>query len=229
MTLLNSLLQECRYALDDLNPAAYVFDDLQLTSWINQCIAELNQFFPRRIVYTIGTTAGEHVYELEDTHLAVLQVEYPTGEEPPAYLHPLARTDPAFWTSDDHYEFVKSRDGDSLNLPYLVISDDPPDNETITLDLLVEHNLLTSGSDSCTVPDRLALPIIPLFVRWKAAQALATQESINPDILKPQVSAVEINAVRAERQYRAALEAARKGEGASGIASWTMDSKDRIY
>ena len=224
---LSALEDTCRYLLGDTG-ASPVIDDITLDSWINMAIRDLSVYFPRTVEYTLSTTANTRAYDLETVHKAVISVEYPTGEDPPVYLKQRSYTHPDFWIEDGYYDFIKPADADSLNPPQLYISEKPPAGETITLRLHVDHDELSSGSDACTLLPR-HLPLIPLFVRWKACQRFSTQEGMDPGPLTTLAFTQEINAIRAERAYRAALEGALQAESDSGLGVWRSDKFDPIY
>ncbi len=224
---LTSLLQEVRNMLGDLTPT-YTFSDSQLTDFINQAIRDLSQHFPRQVEYTLNTSAGDHYYDLEISHTAILSCEYPSGEEPPQFLKRRACTHKNFWLSEGYYDFIKPADSDSANPPQLVISDLTPAGETITLWVNEEHAALSAGGDECSLPDRY-LHLIGLFVRWKCWQELSTTEGMDPSPLTTLAFTVEINAARAEKAYRNALQAAQGAENESGLLTWKMDRFDGGY
>ena len=84
------------------------------------------------------------------------------------------------------------------------------------------------GSSICNRPDR-HLPLIPLFVRWKAAQNFATKEGLDPGPLSQLAFTLELNAGRCETAYRNALTASLQAETDSSLSPWRMDKHDRVY
>lgn len=224
---LASLIQQCRYLSGD-TAVTPVFSDDQLQDFINRAVADLSQHFPRRIAHTLTTTAGKHAYNLPQNTLAVLSAEYPAGQSPPRYLRRRAAVDHAFYRADDLYDLKLTSDSASLNPPQLVISADPAEGETIALEISAEHNPLTASSDLTSVQDR-HVHLIGLFVRWKCLQELSTTEAMDPDPLHLLSMTQELNAKRAEAQYRAALEAARAAYGESAAARWSVDKWDGWY
>jgi len=223
---LNVLIQEVRNMLGDLTPT-YTFSDAQLTDFINQAIRDLSQHFPRRVEYSLATTAAEHYYDLEIGHTAILSCEYPGGEQPPRYLQRRDFTHKRFWLSDGYYDFIKPADSDSLNPPQLVISASPAAAETILLWLNAEHAELADGADECSVAERF-LHLIGLFVRWKCWQELSTTEGMDPSPLTTLAFTVEINARRAEESYRNMLQTAQVAQTDSGLVAWEFDKFDPL-
>jgi hypothetical protein len=226
MGTLASLEQSSLALLGD-ETAAY-FSYIQIDDWINAAIADLNNHFPKRTTYDMSTVAGQHEYDLPNNTIAILSVEYPADEDPPEYLLRKAYTDPEFWLSDDYYDYLPSNAATTSYEPRLIISDDPPAGEVMRLELHAEHNPLSDPGDETTILARHE-HLIPLFVRWKALQELASTEGYNPDPIKKLVGELELAAKRAEQAYRDSLAAARKAESVSAQTYWRMDNKDRIY
>jgi hypothetical protein len=227
-TSLAQLNQLCRDLIGDPVTGSEFFSNTIIEAWINAALRDLSLHFPLRATYTISTTAGTHKYDLETNHLAVLSVEYPTGEEPPAYLTRRGYTEAGFWSSDSFYDVIVRASGDDTSPPELWISANPPAGETITLELTQEHTPLSSSTDETTLPDRL-VHLVPLFVRWQAWLQISTREGMDPDPAKLLAATHEVNAGRAERAYRAALREAKSSLGESTTLNWRMDHKDRVY
>ena len=225
---LATLLQESRQMLGDTAQSP-IFSDAQVTAWINQAIRELSLHFPRSAEDQIGTVAGQQVYELEATHLAVLSAEYDAGNQtPPLFLKRKLHTLANFYRTEGYYDFVKPADADTANPPLLYISTNPAqDGIVIALRLNVEHNPLSAAQDECTLPERL-LPVLHQYVRWLAWQELAVKEGMYPSELATLIYSQEMNAGRAERSYRAALKEAQRAESESAALVWEgMDRFDR--
>jgi hypothetical protein len=222
------LRQEARYLIGDTSAVAPVFTDLQIDSWINAAIRDLNNHFPRTLVDTLATTAGEHAYDMELTFIDMIKVEYPTGDNPPSYLKYRSSKLPTFWNVAGFYDVLRPQDADSSNPPQIIISESPPVGKVITITAHVEHNPLTTSNDETTIPDRLT-HLIGLFVRYKAWQELSTSEGMDPDPIKLLAATQEVNSYRAERAYYKALDNAKKAQTASEVIEWKMPGTDRIY
>ena len=224
---LATLLQDCRYHIGDTSDVAPIFTDLQLTTFINAAIRDLNNHFPRTLSATISVTAGTHAYDLEVNFIDMLKVEYPTGQAPAAFIKYRSSKLPTFWGAAGYYDIYRPQDQDSSNPPQIIISE-PIDSETITYTYRAEHNLLTDSGDECTILDRY-VHLIPLYVRFKAWQELSTSEGMDPDPIKLLAATQEINAERAEKAYYKALDQAKKTLSVSEIVDWKMPGNDRIY
>jgi hypothetical protein len=108
-------LNRCR--LGDLSPT-YKWSDLQLNQWINDAIADYSLHFPRLLELKIDCTAGGHSYQLPADARAILAVEYPEGQDPPAYLTPGDRFSAGFYTSAALYDYNLSNDQDNPGYLY---------------------------------------------------------------------------------------------------------------
>jgi hypothetical protein len=225
---LATLRQECRDLIGDTSAVAPIFTTQQIDSWINAAIRDLNNHFPRTVTDTLGTTAGVHAYDLPGTFIAMLKVEYPTGDDPPSYLKYRSSKAAAFWNLEGYYDILYPQDSSTANPPQLVLSASPAAGETITYTARLEHNQLTATSDETSLLDRHT-HLIPLFVRYKAWQELSTSEGMDPDPIKLLAATQEVNSYRAERAYYKALDMAKKALSASEVIEWPMPGADRIY
>jgi hypothetical protein len=215
----------CRRRLGDLS-VPYKWSDLQVNQWIVDAIADYSVHFPRTIVLKIDCTASTHAYDLPADCKAVLNVEYPKGEDPPEYLTLSDRFAPGFYDSDVLYDVQFS--DDTSDPGQLWISADPLVTEDINLTYQGDHAYLDDDADVCTVLDR-HLELIMLYVRWAAFQELATTESSDPDPTSLALSTLELNAYRAQRLYLQSLQKAEQAESKSVRIDWTMDKWDRSY
>jgi hypothetical protein len=199
-----------------------------MDSFINDAIRDISMHFPRLLVSEIDCEEDVRIYDLDSGFISAISVEYPTGEDPPEYLRRRPCTHPRFWIDAGYYDIVKTSTADSDYPPQLYISEEPGAGETITITYNGEHNALSGGSDVTTILDR-HLPLISLFVRWRCWAELATTEGANPDPIKLLSATQEVNAYRAERAYRKALEEAKAAESESRAQPWGMDGFDRVY
>jgi hypothetical protein len=225
---LATLRQESRDLIGDTSAVAPIFTTQQIDSWINAAIRDLNNHFPRTITDTLSTTSGTHIYDLPGTFISMLKVEYPSGDDPPAYLKYRSSRLVTFWNVEGYYDVLYPQDSSTSNPPQLVISESPGTGETITYTAQLEHNQLTATSDETSLLDRHT-HLIPLFVRYKAWQELSTSEGMDPDPIKLLAATQEVNSYRAERAYYKALDMAKKALSASEVVEWLIADIKRIY
>jgi hypothetical protein len=182
--------------------------------------------FPRRLNTTINCSTDDRTYDLPSNFINVISVEYPTGEDPPAYL---VQKNYTAWGSSDlegFYDIFHRMD--QSDAPELWISAKPTTGESIEVHYLGEHDYLDDDSDTVTVLDR-HLELIVLFVRWAAYQELASSESADPDPTSLGMGTLELNAYRARRDYRLLLSKMQTAESQSKSSTWKMDKSDRVY
>jgi hypothetical protein len=220
-------MQEAGNLIGD--PTNAVFSTAVLTEWINFAIADISQHFPRVITRTMNCVTDQLEYDLDDTFMACLSVEYPDGEDPPRFLMRREYTHPLFYEQPGFYDIINTQSALATNLPRLVISEAPTTGEDIVMEHTAPHNSLSAPNDVTTLFNRHT-HLISLFVRWKAWQELATTEGMDPDPVKLLAATQEVNAYRAERAYYDALRRDIAAESASGRASgWRMDKYDSTY
>lgn len=222
MTTRSDLRNLCRRRLGDITPPLY-FADLLLNQWINDAIADYSLHFPRRVDLELTTAAGQTAYPLPAGSRAVLRVEYPAGEQPPRRLARLSRHDPGFWGAAV-YDLARSlAEGEP---DQLVLGLAPASGEGLRVRLQADHAWLGHDDDVTTVLDR-HLELLAQFVKWKSLEELAALEARNPHPTTLVMGTLELNAYRAERAYRKALEVAREAESESGVVRWRMDRWER--
>ena len=231
MTTRQDLRNLIRRRLGDTS-TPFQWSDLQVNQWINDSIAEHSVHFPRKLNTTINCSDDVRTYDLPANFRAAISVEYPTGEDPPAYLDRRPHTHPSFYQQDGFYDILR-RD-DQTNLPELWISqghygsDGPTTGESIIFYYLGNHASLDDDTDVCTVPD-VHLELLVLFVRWATYQELASKASADPDPTSLSMGTLELNAFRANREYRTKLKQWLAAESESATASWAMDKYDCVY
>ncbi|MCZ7568972.1 MAG: hypothetical protein M5U01_10350 [Ardenticatenaceae bacterium] len=207
MTTRAALNALCRRRLSD-TAAPLTWSELQLNQWIVDAVAEYSLHFPRTLTATIAAVVDQHEYSLSAYSglQTVLKVEYPAGEDPPAYLE---RADEAgalpFYTGDCYDLW-----GDPPAT--LVIGPSPAAGETIAITYAADHDFPDDDADTLTIPDR-HLELIVLFVRWAAAQEREANEAKDPDPTTILLSMLSEATGRAERAYLARLKAYKAQSG----------------
>lgn len=231
MTTLSTIRTTCRQSLADLNPAAYKFTDAQVTGWIQAAIRDLSNYLPRQASAEITISAGvSSPASLPAGFLAVLSVKR-TSPAPEAFLLRRTLANPAFPYVDGYYDVHQDGTAASLYLSGSVAG------QTVVLAYNAEHSVPANDADVLTIAGRHE-PLVALFVRWKAWEAVTTTESSAAKSATAGTSAVvalhmgggeyERATARAGEAYRAALAEAQAALTASAINSgWLMDKYDR--
>jgi hypothetical protein len=202
------------------------WSDLQINQWINDALADISNYFPAQREYTLALAIGTRKYGLS-SHLvnprAILKVEYPVDEDPPAYLEYRDIHDTR-GLYGDYYAVIGTPPSEIILGP-----DDWGVGDTVVITYLGDHDYPEEDSDTITLPDKL-LELVVLFVRMAALQEQADTETQDPRVTTLIVGSLGLNASRAEREYRTKVaEYQRLLEPGSQTASWKIDAWDRVY
>ncbi|MDX1664832.1 MAG: hypothetical protein R3272_13655 [Candidatus Promineifilaceae bacterium] len=226
MTTLAQLADRAQVILDDAAEA--VWSQATIEALAVDAIREYSTHFPRRRSTTISAVADQNVYALPADFQSLVSVEYPAGEDPPAYLKRLDYQDAGFWLSADHFDIVDL--ADASDTAELWLAADPAGTETIAVYYNADHDASLASADPLTVAERHETILI-LYVIWQAQLILQHNEEQNPtsnsSLLMSQLAT---NADRARRNYVQALaRALYASEGQSARAAWRFDKYDRVY
>jgi hypothetical protein len=231
MTTLSTIRTTCRQSLADLNPAAYMFSDSQVTGWVQAAIRDLSNYVPRQASAEIIASAGiDSPASLPAGFLAVLSVKR-SQPAPAVFLLRRPVTHPGFPYVDGYYDV--HQDGTAASL-YLSGS---TAGQSVVVAYNAEHAVPSNEADVLTIAGRHE-PLVALFVRWKAWEAVTTTESSAAKSATAGTSAVvalhmggaeyERATAQAGEAYRAAVAEAQAALTASAITSgWLMDKYDR--
>ena len=233
MATVATLADRCQLALSD--SGAGTWPQATVEDWVCDAVRDYSQYFPRIVVSSvalIGGTPTVHYIDLPTTFIEMVSVEFPTGENPPAYLERRSIHHPDFWDRDGYYDILKTDQvvenpaGDTANRIYF--SRLPLGTEGYTLRFLAVH--AASGASDLITVHTDHQPILVLFVVWRALKERQALESANPDTTSKYLNQLVYAATQAEQEYRRALERALTSRSASGIAGpWRADIYDPIY
>lgn len=199
----------------------------QIETWCNEAIADYSNHFPRTIDATISVSASDRQYDLPADFQEMIEVEYPTGENPPCFLRRVDRNSPSTWGIEGYYDILTNHDTD--NADEIWLSELPAGAGTITYRYLGDHDHDLASSGTVTVPTHHE-NILLLYVQWKALQSLANAEHQNPtsnsSLLMSQLT---VDADRMERSYRRAIQEAQGQRAESAIITWQPAGTERVY
>ncbi len=227
MTTLTQLADIIQTALSDTAETTYT--QIQIESWVIEAIKDYSLHFPLTAVSTIPTIADQTTYTLPTGHQTTLQVEYPTGDDPPTYLHRLNINHTAFWLSPTHYHIIKHNDAQTAD--QLVISPKPvSEASTLTITHQADHPHDLQPTDPVTITPHHH-NLITAFVVWKAAQHLQMKEqqapTSNSSLLMSQLAS---NAARLHAEYNTALGRAIYNQPMTNTPlQWQPTDHGRIY
>lgn len=228
MTTVTVIADLAQLALSDSGASTWPQDTVE--AWVIEAIRDYGSHFHQTKTQTITCVADQHNYDLEDDVREILLVEYPVGEDPPEFLRRLSRKDPTFWTSDSDYDHEPS-DAGSAAVGELWISADPVATETIKVTFRAEYyDPTASPADTAVYVPDFHIPILVLFVQWKAAV-----ERLNFELQGPDYSNIAIGHIRgavemARDDYDGAIKGAKRATSRSRATDpWQADDYDRIY
>jgi hypothetical protein len=200
--------------------------------WVLEAIRDYSVHFHRVLDETINASDDTHEYNLSRDVIDVVQVEYPSGEDPPAYLTRLPRTDPRFWATEGFYDIELRFQTGSGNESTIWISEAGTTGEQIAYTYLAAYY---DGSESpiedvvVEVPDP-HIPILIAFVEWKAASERLFDELQDPDRTIHLIDGMRKTVETKRQHYDEMIAAALADQVRSGwVSRWHMDSRDRIY
>jgi hypothetical protein len=146
MTTLSNLLTRCSNALGD--PLTLTWSRATLTYWAIEAIREFPILRPMEEQYVV--VSATHSFTLPADFVELIWVEYPTSQDPPAYLKYKSHLDPEFWGSDEYYDVDRDY---NLGSGYTLWS--PSSCPGHGQDLLsCRHDDDLAEADSLTIPDR---------------------------------------------------------------------------
>lgn len=229
-TTLQNLIDAIEADLADSANAVWTAADIE--QWCRDAIADYSLHFPRTLTQTIAASDDDRKYDLDANFLTILNVEYPTGEDPPAYLERRPHDNPRFWIEPGYFDIIERDDDTDVN--EIWISEEPDTGESI--DVIYHARHLLNATD-LTTSDNLTVPahhhyLLRKYVAWQAAVQLQAAEQANPtsnsSLLMSQLA---INADRLRRSYVDSLAKALFAISKSGAVSWqgaTAEST-RVY
>lgn len=153
-----------------------------VNAWIRDAIRDYSGHFPMFVdtddqSTNISCVAGQQEYSLSSfTGIqAVLDVEYPEGNDPASLLKRWEQDDPRGFEGLEVYALRGFEKPDTLRL-----GQEPSSGESIRLTYLADHTAPATDITTLTVPDR-HLDVLVLFVQWRAMRAAVNRLMTNPD------------------------------------------------
>lgn len=220
MTTLAQLADRCQDRLSDAGAAFWT--QAIIEQWCKEAVRVYSQFFPRIKTQEITCGAHDHEYDLSTDFLAVVSVEYPTGQDPKEYLFRRSYVHPDFWITDGYYDILE-RD-DASDASEIWISDDSNSGQKILVQYQAVHDFSLSSSGTLTVPG-LHEPLLEQYVYWLAMGELAANEASAPtsnsSLLMAQLDQIVGTVWR--RGETLFLRARRDKYTPPGKLTWSMD------
>ena len=226
-TSITNVADIAQIALSDT--AAAIWSQSDVEAWVLEGIRDYGSHFHRILDATLTCVTDQHNYALPNDYIAPVKVEYPKDEDPPEYLDRFPRKDPRFWASERYYDVEEfSTEGDAGDL---WISPDPTTGEQIylTYQAMYYDPDASIPITNCLVPD-VHVPLLVLFVQWKAAVERLNNELQAPDRSINLIDDMNDAVDTARRSYERAIDRAKAaGYQSRWTEPWTLDVYDPIY
>lgn len=225
------ILALVRHTLNDAGAA--VWSDATLTAWIIEAIRDYAVNFKRLAFESLSLLTGDHTYHLPYDCMEIILVEYPYNPlvqaDPPTYLDLLSRKDPAFWESDRYYDFEPAYQeqsevaGGTPPILWLSAGVTTGENAYVTY-----HSTFYDATD-CLVPDH-HIPLLIMFVQWKAAAERLFTELQGPDYNNIIIGHIRGVVQQAREAYERAMHNATAQQSRGRWTEpWRADDYDAIY
>ncbi len=217
---LNDVVDQVRRSFRDVK-----WQDATLKEWVRDAVRDYAAHFPLVEELNASATTGTYEYSFGATCIGVLEVEYPTGDDPPTYPNHRDHKLCGFHDGGNYYDVVVFPAQDDAEL-WL---SDPTTGESYNVKYLTGYTWTADGSDyTCAVPDNHRV-LIAQYVIWCCWREMMTIEKDKGD-LESRYNVLAERVLR-EREYYdgliRAFKAARPKE--SEIVTWSMDEFDPIY
>ena len=151
-------------------------------AWIRDAIRDYSSHFPMFVDTDDESTNITCVDDQQEYSLssltgiqAVLDVEYPEGNDPASLLERREQDEPRGFEGFEVYAVRGFEKPDTLRL-----GQEPSSTEKIRLTYLADHTAPATDIITLTVPDR-HLDALVLFVQWRAMRAAVNRLMTNPD------------------------------------------------
>ena len=225
-TALDILADRIQLMLNDA--AVGTWPQATIESWVCEAIRDYSQYFPRtRTVSQLVTSSPDHTWDLQPDFLGIIQVEYPTGENPPEYLTLRSRRHDNFWDEEGYYDIEPS--GDAVTQGVLYLSEIPTAGEYIGVTYLAPHDPDLGSSDKITVPVEHEF-LLELHVLWTAFKERAATHLQDPDTTTMVLQKMVNAEMQAHEEYRRAIRNAEQHRSKGGwTGPWKTDIYDPIY
>jgi hypothetical protein len=201
------------------------FSDADLTQVIYDAIREYSQHFPRIQSTTQACTTGHPSYSLPADLIGIVEVQYPSGEDPPEYKTRLDRQSEYFWDSDDYYDVELEGEGGGT----IYMSEDVATGNSIAITYTAWHDTSLLTTDNLSVPEH-HIPLIIAYAVWQCYARRLAEEMDDPDTTIHLIRDMQESVTEHRLAYERKLARALKSHGQSRITKgWVMDGSDPIY
>jgi len=196
-----------------------------IKEWIRDAVRDYSRHFPLVKELSGEATTGTYEYSFGGLVLGTIEVEYPTGEDPPAFPEQCNHREPHFFDDGISYYDVVAYPGEDDAEFWL---SDPETGESYNVKYYTAHEWTAKESDyEADVPD-VDRHVIVQYVVWQCWREMLTIEVETADSGRRAYLAEQ--AADAASSYNYYIEAIKRSRSAeSNAVRWVMDKFDRIY
>jgi len=228
MSTIPQLAETAQLTLADPNAATWPLDTIK--EWVLEAIRDYSMHFQRTEKTTLAAAAHTHTYTLSEWVDQVLEVEYPTGNDPPTLLSRLSRGDPRFWGSETYYDIEPSRQAGTG--PRIYVSAWTAAGQTFTITYSSSYHDTTGVSidqEKVVIPDNHS-PLILQYVTWKALSERLNKEMQDPARDTMYLGQLRNSVTQARALYDKSIKTTKATVANSAFTKrWQLDTYDRIY
>ena len=201
MATLATLRARCRLILASVAD----WPDTDLNAWIADAVRFYSVEFPRALRYDLSLITGTRVYDLPAGCSGVTAVEYPSGEDPAAYLVQADEWSALFQVGGDCYALCGIADtvaaASDTALMGIVFPWAVTTGEHAMISYLGLHRVPVADTDVISVPEAHSEALIA-FVDFRAHWALETDEAVTLSTVSIILSQLGQEARLAWRRYK---------------------------
>jgi len=207
--------------------AEVVWSQMDVQEHVRSGIREYSKHFPRMLSLNIPAITDMHVYDLPADYFSMVSVEYPVGEEPPAYLIRGNSTTSYFWSSNICYDVLLHFS--ATDMDELTLSASTDAGKTIRIAYNALHLFDVPSNTTLTIPQEHEEIVIAyaIWMCWRQRLGEFTKDagSNSNTLLLDQIAS---NTDRAETAYRRLLrDTSLQHEPSLYPIAWQMDKWDR--
>jgi hypothetical protein len=225
-TTLADLRTSLRLTLTDL-PA---WPSATLDAWIQDAIRFYSLEFPRTWRRTQALTTGTQAYALPGGHgfMAVLSVEYPSGQSPPEFIEQVSEDSAQFASGGDYYALRGVADNisdqkDDTAAGAIVFAETVATGQNAIITYTGAHPLPTVADDDAQITVPVAhWEALYAFVDFRAHWELETDEALAVSTVSIVLAQLGQEARRAWTRYKETIDRIRSLTGTPArIVNWT--------
>ena len=196
-----------------------------LKAWVKDGVRDYAKYFPQVAEFAGDATTGTYQYDFDATVMDIIEVEYPTGDDPPTYPLTMNHLAPGFFDGGESVVDVVVYPGEDQAELWL---SDPVTGSSFNVKYHTAHAWTADGTDFTTeIPD-FHRPIIVQYVTWQCWREMATIQKEKGQ--EKEYSFLYQRMVKEQDHYWSLLQMAMNSRPSeSRVVKWTMDKYDSIY